>query len=89
MSFHVPVGHMDVFFEKKCLFCVCFFLINSHSNGCKVVLIAVWIHIFLMISSVEHIFKSLLAGCLYMFFGEMCIQFFPQFLIKLLILLLL
>ena len=53
---------------------VCFFLINSHTNGCKVVLIVVWIHIFLMISNIEHLFKCLLAGCLYIFFGEMCIQ---------------
>ena len=27
-----------------------------------------------MISDVEHLFKCLLAGCLYIFFGEMCIQ---------------
>ena len=51
-----------------------FFLINIHTNGCKVVLIVVWIHIFLMISNIEHLFKCLLAGCLYIFFGEMCIQ---------------
>ena len=55
-------------------FLVFFFLINIHTNGCKVVLIVVWIHIFLMISNIEHLFKCLLAGCLYIFFGEMCIQ---------------